>query len=413
MHPAKSPLPPVFGLLDVGTAKVVCVMVARDQTGACGVIGLGHQISRGLKASVVVEADAAEDAVRAAIEQAQQMAGIALEHVIISAACGRLGSSHFAAGLDLNGRAVTTQDLDSLMSAGRRHIEQDDRSALYLEAMGARLDGHSVPGKAVGLQGLRLSLDLHAVTADRPPLRHLVHIAERCSLNVLGLAPAPLASALAVTSANEREDGVLVIDCGAGTTGFALFVRGTLVAAHVFQVGGNHLTYDLNRTLEASINEAERIKKKYAIERLAHAASVDAFTYQPRGDTHATTKQVTRATMTTIFTSRIDALFQQIAQRLEQAAVPPALVRHVRLTGGGSQLPLLAERAAARLGRPVQTAIPHTSPSWPLSLCHPAFATAAGLLRLALEPDLGLRLRLVPIPIETTATQPQWHRQRV
>jgi cell division protein FtsA len=412
MHPSQSHLPPVFGLLDVGTAKVVCLMLAQGDDGIFRLIGLGHQTSRGLKASVVVDADAAEAAVRAAVEQAQHMAGTALEYVVMSAACGRLNSTHFAASLDLEGRATASADLDSLMRAGRRHTDRDERGTLYLEALGARLDGIPVPGKAVGRSGHRLTLDMHAVTVDRAPMRHLVHIAERCNLHVLAVAPAPLASGLAVTTTADREDGALVIDCGAGTTGMALFVRGTLVASHVFQVGGNHLTYDLTRALDTTINEAERIKKKYAIDGLAHSVPTDTIAYQARGDTHPNCKQVTRATMTTTLTSRLDALLQQVAQRLELAAVPADFLRHVLLTGGGSQLPLMAARAGAILRRPVRTAAPLSTGLWPQSLIHPAFATVAGLLELALDPDMGMRLGLVPIPIESSASQTAWYPHR-
>jgi cell division protein FtsA len=63
----------ILGLLDIGTAKVVCVLLLRETSGVVRVIGLGHQRARGLKASVIIDADAAEDSVRAAIAQAEQM----------------------------------------------------------------------------------------------------------------------------------------------------------------------------------------------------------------------------------------------------------------------------------------------------------------------------------------------------
>ena len=48
-------------------------------------VGFGHQRSRGLKASVVFDADAAEETVRSAVTQAEHMAGANLEHVVIAA----------------------------------------------------------------------------------------------------------------------------------------------------------------------------------------------------------------------------------------------------------------------------------------------------------------------------------------
>ncbi len=413
MHPVSTHPPGIIGLLDVGTAKVVCVMLARAATGVTQVIGLGHQRSRGLKASVIVDADAAEDAIRAAVSQAEQMAGVRLEDVVMSAACGRVASSHLAAGLDLGGRAVTPADMERLLDAGRDHADQEDRAALHVEALGIRLDGHPVAGRVIGRSGDRLALDVHLVAADRVPLRHLIHVAERCHLRVAALAPSPLASGIAVTTVIERAQGIMVIDCGAGTTGLALFAGNALIGAHVLQVGSNHLTYDLTRAFGTSLNEAERIKKNYAMGGAAHVAldplpaSHDATTQDLASDVHATSKQVTRAAIQSILTSRLDALFEQIVQRLRRAGVPAHVLNRVALTGGGSLLPLLAERAAAVLGRPVHVASTLQISGWPEALLQPAFATVAGLQQIASNPALGLRLA-VAAPNQAAGV---WRRQ--
>jgi cell division protein FtsA len=415
MHPLLQHPHQILGLLDIGTAKIACVMLLREPNGAVRIIGLGHQRARGLKASVILDADAAEDSVHAAISQAEQMAGIRVEDVVMSAACGRLASIHLATGLDLGGRAVAPADLDKLRDAGRTHADQEDRAPLHLEALCARLDGHPVAGPVVGRHGQRLALDIHLVSADRAPLRHLVHVAERCHLRVLALAPAPFSSALAVTTPAERAEGVIVLDCGAGTTGLSLFAGGVCRGVHVVQVGGNHLTYDLTRAFGITLNEAERIKKNYAIEDFAHAtpeqrtASGDADAAHPAGGVHAISKQVTRADMTAILTSRVDALLQQIVQRIQRSGIPAQHLRHVALTGGGALLPLLLERAASALGRPTRLAVPQFLAGWPQALLQPAFATVAGLQQVALNPNLGLRLAVVP----TQSNADVWRRQSV
>jgi cell division protein FtsA len=391
----------ILGLLDVGTAKVACVVLLREANGAVRIIGLGHQRARGLKASVIVDAEAAEDSTRAAVSQAEQMAGVRIEDVVMATACGRLASSNLATGLELNGRAVAPADIEKLKDAGRAHVDQEDRAPLHLEVLGARLDGHPVAGAVIGRPGQHLALDLHLVSADRAPLRHLIHIAERCHLRVLAMAPAPLASGLAVTTAAERAEGVMVLDCGAGTTGLTLFSSGVCLGVHVLQVGGNHFTYDLTRAFGLPLNEAERIKKNCAIMKGAHAvpdsrsASEDAIEKRSAGDVHATTKQVTRADMISILTSRVDALLQQIAQRVQRSGLPADRLRTAVLTGGGALLPLLAERAASALGRPTRLAVPLALHGWPHALLQPAFATVAGLQQVALNPSLGLRLAVV------------------
>jgi cell division protein FtsA len=408
-------LPHVLGLLDIGTFKIVCVMLAADaQVPGYRIIGVGHQRARGLKASVIVDADAAEETLRAAVTQAEHMAGQTLENVIVAAACGRLMSTHVAAGLDLaaaapSGRAVTAADIDRLLAAGRTHAERDDRAVLNINVIAAQLDGTPISQLEIGASGQRLSVDVHAVTVDRSPLRHLMHVVERCQLNVLAIAPSPIAAALAVTSFDERQARVIVIDLGAGSTGLAVLMAGAPVLAHVFPIGGNHLTFDLMRALGTSFTEAERIKKNYAMQGSAHAARDDAIAYLGHDNTHAeadqaTTKQVMRADISQILTSRLDALLRQVLLRLDQFAPLSVLNCDVVLTGGGSLLQGLPELAATVLGRPVRLGMPTADEFLPKALSQPAFATAVGLEHFARHTDLGLRFDIADRHMTRTGT---------
>ena len=61
--------------LDVGTSKVVCFVARVEDHNAIRIVGIGHQISRGLRAGAVVDMQATEDAIRSAVDAAERMAG--------------------------------------------------------------------------------------------------------------------------------------------------------------------------------------------------------------------------------------------------------------------------------------------------------------------------------------------------
>ena len=101
----------VVGLLDIGTSKVAAAVLVQDPKpasngdayGGMRIAGLGMHRSRGVKAGVLTDLDEAETAVRGAISQAERAAGLTLDSVIVSVACGRLKSQHFAAGAEIQG----------------------------------------------------------------------------------------------------------------------------------------------------------------------------------------------------------------------------------------------------------------------------------------------------------------------
>jgi cell division protein FtsA len=378
----------VIGVVDIGTSKVVCLICA--VSGAPDVdatpprlLGLGHQRSSGLKASVVTDMDAAEDAVRAAIQQAEAMAGLGLEHVFLPVACGRLKSNNMKASTDTVGGVVTAHDLDKLIASGRRYVERDGRVMLHLNAIGFRLDGVGGITDPLALAGQALSGDLHAASADYSPLRNLMQVVERCNLGITGLTPTPYASAMATTSDAERRDGVVLVDIGAGSTTMAFFVEGHLVSVQAAPIGGNHLTFDIARALSTSVVEAERIKTLYGSMQVAHSDEHDLVPYKITGDQDSPLQHATKAELRAIIAPRVDALIGMISERIETSSIAPGRFARVVLTGGGSQLVGLADFASDLLDRPLRVGRPIARNGWVNQVEQPIFATACGAVMIA------------------------------
>ena len=82
----------VCAALDVGSSKVACFIAKTDQTISGPrprVVGVGHQSSRGVRAGAVVDMDSAADAIRTAVEQAERMAGLAVNSVTVTLSAGQ------------------------------------------------------------------------------------------------------------------------------------------------------------------------------------------------------------------------------------------------------------------------------------------------------------------------------------
>jgi cell division protein FtsA len=386
--------PPLLGLLDVGTSKTVCFIVAaprKVRAGRVDVLGIGQQASRGLKAGVVIELDAAEQSVRAAVAEAERAAGYELRQVLLAVACGRLKSTTFAADTKIEGRAVGEADLVRLMAAGRRYVERDGRALLHMNAIGYRLDGAHGIADPCGLAAETLSVDLHAVTADDAPLRNLVHVAERAYLSVTGLVPAPYASSLAVTTPQERKAGVLVLDFGAGTTGLALIVDGHLILSEIIPVGGHHISFDLARGLTTSLAEAERIKALCGT--VEAGADETPIACAPAGVVGRRVGEVPSSKVREIVRGRLRGLLGQVAERLERAGMGEAATERVVVTGGAGQLPGLSAFVGAFFGKPVRVGQPQAAYGWPAGAASPAFSTVLGVAQVAFDPAAGVRRR--------------------
>jgi cell division protein FtsA len=380
-----------LGVLDIGTNKVICLIgevdTNRDAQGTpIRVRGVGHQRSHGLKAGVITDPAAVETVVRAVVSQAERMAGVTLDEVSISISCGRLQSKSFAAHADIGPFGVTDQDIARLLQGARAYAEQNGRALVHMNRKAFHLDGLPSGDDPRGLAAKRLTAHMHAVTADDGPMRNLIHVVERCHLGVTGLIATPYASALAVTTEDERRLAVTVLDFGGGTTTAAVFIEGQLVLCEVMPTGGHHLAIDIAHNLQTPLAEAERIKALYASVVNAQSDVCDTFSYALAGDQDGATQQANRADLAAIIRPRLGLVLEALNERMFSVGLTSG---PIVLTGGGSQLVGLAEFASHTFGRPVRTGRPMGLAGSAPGIENPAFATAAGLLAVARESDRG------------------------
>lgn len=381
--------PSVIGLLDIGTSKVACLVVAFDPRGpsvlsgmATGfrVLGIGHQRSRGLKAGVITDLDKAEVAVRAAVDQAESMSGVTLDEVYVSVACGRLRSETFAANADIDGGIVADRHIARILDGARAYAERDGRMLVHMNRVGYRLDGAPGGRDPRGLAARQLTVDLHTVSCDDGPVRNLMQLVDRCYLGIAGLVVAPYASALGATSYEERRLGVTVVDIGGGVTSIALFADGRLIHADAIPVGGNHLTYDVARSLRMPLAEAERIKALYGTLSEAPSDGREAFSYPLAGEEEGSFAHTTKARLGEILRPRMASIVGLVGERLDQSGMRTWAGDRVVLTGGASQLVGAGEFWANLLRCPVRVSRSDAAAALPGSISVPAFSTAIGLV---------------------------------
>ncbi len=392
MRVPRQPSGPILGLLDIGSSKVACLIVALEPQGpsilpgmrtAFRVLGIGYQRSRGIKAGVITDLAEAETAVRAAVDQAERMSRVTLEDVYVSVACGRLKSETFAANADVDGGIIEDRHINRVLDGARAYAERDCRMLVHMNRVGYRLDGAPGGRDPRGLAANKLTVDLHTVSADDAPVRNLVGLIDRCYLGVAGLVVSPYASALAATTAEERRLGVAVIDIGGGVTSVGLFADGRFIHSDTLPIGGHHMTFDIARGLRTPLAEAERIKALYGTLSTAPSDGREAFSFPLTGEEQGVLSQTTKAALSEILRPRMASLVNLIDERLEQSGMRAWAGDRVVLTGGTSQLVGCGAFVANQIGAPVRVSGPDAAAGLPGSLSVPAFSTVVGLVAAA------------------------------
>ncbi|MEI8146177.1 MAG: cell division protein FtsA [Alphaproteobacteria bacterium] len=394
LTPKMRPLNPrrsaILCVLDVGTSKIVC-MIARlrpregsdilpNRTHKAEIIGIGHTRSRGMKAGTVTDVAKAETAIRQAVAAAEKTAEVQIDRVILSVSAGRIASEQYEARVTCAQPRVQDADIHRVLEAASDHSIRQGRAVLHSMPIGFTLDDARGIRDPRQMLGTELGVDMHVVTTDLAVARNLMLCVERCHLSVEAMVAAPFAAGLAVLTDDEAELGTVCIDMGAGTTTVAVFAGGHFVHSDGLAVGSHHVTMDLARGLSTSLSEAERLKVLHGAAFATKSDERDIINVSSVSeDERDLPNQVTRAQIVRIIRPRIDETLEMVRDRLNASGAAAEAGRRVVLTGGGAQLPGLADLAGRVLGRQVRVARPVGVTGLPDSTKGPPFAAAVGL----------------------------------
>lgn len=400
----------VFGALDIGSSKIVCLIARSEKDEGARVVGIGHQLSEGVKQGGISNMEALQNAIGQAVSSAEQMAGETLQRLTVNIAGSQILSQSVDIELPLNGREVTESDLSRIQAQGQTMVPEDSQNQvlelLQTIPVSYALDGQKNIRDPLGMTGTLLHAQMHLIAAGFGPVRTLATAIARCHLDVDEIVAAPYASGLACLVEDEMDLGSLVIDMGAGTTSYAVFFEGSVVFTGGIPIGGAHITNDIARGLTTSIANAERLKTLYgnAIQSPADERETVDVPLVGEEDMPENANHIPKSHLIRIIQPRIEEIFELVRAKMDKSGFNDIAGRRVVLTGGASQLPGARELAQrmmdkqVRLGKPLRVArvlrsggrVANASfTGLSDSASGPAFATAAGLLTVAMQPELG------------------------
>ncbi len=384
--------------LDIGSSKVSCLIAEAvpdrhrnaDGQNAPGlrILGLGHQLARGVRSGAIIDVDEAERAIRLAVDGAERMAQRTISEVTVNISGGRPQSRVFGAVEKTATGVVSPRDMDRVLELALAQVDPGRRTVLHLSPIQYHLDDAKGIKAPLGMHGDMLGLDLGVVTAEPAHLRNLSLAIDRAHLAATGFVVAPYAAAKSVLADDELALGVTLVDMGGATTSFAIFHDSHLIFADMIPLGGQHVTNDIARGLTTTIAHAERMKTLWGSALASITDERDMISVPLLGERGVDTVQkVPKSMLTGIIRPRLEEIFEIIRDRLAESGLAHLGGRRVVLTGGASQLTGVREVAGQWLDRQVRLGVPALMPGMPEAATSPGFAVCAGLLKYALKPD--------------------------
>ncbi|QIE47238.1 cell division protein FtsA [Pseudohalocynthiibacter aestuariivivens] len=393
----------VVAVLDVGTSKIACLVLRFDGTdglaeadgigamaGQAGfrVIGAATTRSRGVRFGEIEAMQETERAIRTAVQAAQKMANMRVDHVIACFSGAQPRSYGLAGQVELEGQVVTEQDVSRVLSACDLPDIGDGREVLHAQPVNFALDHRSGLIDPRGQLGQTLATDMHMLTVDSIAIQNLAHCVKRCDLELAGVASSGYVSGVSSLVEDEQELGAACIDLGGGSSSISIFIKKHMIYADSVRMGGDHVTGDISMGLQVPTSVAERIKTFYG--GVVATGMDDREMIEIGGDTgdwDRDRRTVSRAELIGIMRPRVEEILEEVRARLDAAGFEYLPSQQIVLTGGGSQIPGLDGLASRILGQQVRLGRPLRVHGLPQAATGAGFASAVGMCLFAANPQ--------------------------
>ncbi len=366
--------------IDLGTTKVCTIVGKRRSDGEIDAGAFGVRPCAGLERGLVADAQATTAAVRDSVRMASEATGMPISAAYLGLTGSHVESKNLWSKVEGNGgiTVVTQSDMRRALSVASDDAQTEGRDLLHVFPRSYALDGIYGVRNPLGMHAGEMYIQTHAILGATYPISTIKAAVEAAGVRVAGLVVEPVAAAEAVLTQAEKEEGVVILDVGGGTTDIAVFSEGSIVHTAVLPVGGHQFTNDIAVSFDCSYDEAERIKLSYGsaapdMKTLAEEFEVDSASFDEP-------LFINRRELGQLMEERAAELFKMVKAKLEVEHLAGVPLRRVVLVGGASKLDGFA--AIARYVLQCQIRMGETRGADPLHpvLEDPAYAASVGVL---------------------------------
>jgi cell division protein FtsA len=367
--------------LEIGTSKICAVAGEINAANTLNIIGVGQARSRGVRKGEIADATVAEEDVRNAIVEAEQMANVEIRSVYLGVTGNHVRGFtnrgvHPVVSAD---REITHDDVQDVVKNAKAINLPIEHSVVHAVRQHFQVDQQTGILNPVGMFGARLEVDVHVVHGHVNRLKNSIAVVKALQLEVDEIVFTGLASALALLSNEQKELGSVVIDMGGGTTEYVVYCDGIIKHSGVLAVGGDHVSNDLAYGLKVPMTRAEQLKRDHGAALMD--PSVKGQTISTPAELGLAPKTINLEHLRRIMSLRLEETFTLIERDLSHLGFLERLRGGVFICGGAARIPQIEALAERVFQLPASPGRTNSISGLKSALDQPEFATAIGLVK--------------------------------
>lgn len=379
--------PEIIVGLDIGTTKVAAIVGRKNEYDKIEILGMSSAPSTGVMRGSIANIDETVKAIKTAIDDVSQKAGVEIHDVNVGIAGQHIKSlQHSGSSMrHTKDNEIKQEEIEALVESMYKLAMQPGEEIIHVIPQEYTIDDEPGIKKPIGMCGSCLQANFHIIVGHVTSAKNIHKCVNKAGLNVSDLILEPLASADAVLTDEEREAGVALVDMGGGTTDIAIFQDNIIRHTAVIPFGGNVITEDIKEGCTIIKRQAEALKLKFG-SALASENSDEEIVSIP-GLRGRNPKEISLKNLASIIQARVEEIIERVHYEIVNSGYEKKLITGIVLTGGGAQLKHIAQLTEFLTGMDTRIGYPneHLAKGVSDEIASPMYATAVGLVLKGFE----------------------------
>jgi len=248
--------------IDIGTENIVLLVADKEDDGHFRIIGHNISPSEGVKKGSLSSIDSLSRVINKLIDKTFESFNLDFDRVRVNISDTHLTCTDGKGKVSIN-ETVTSKDLDSVLESAMAMSTPTNKEKLHIIKKKFTINELVVVDDPIDMEAEVLESKVHIVTVSSSSIRNIERCLEQCDIKLDKIILNPIAKSQAVLSQGDSDNGVCLVDIGAGVTSYSVFHEEGIVRSGVIAMGGDDVTQEIAFAFDTSLEEAKRLKEHY------------------------------------------------------------------------------------------------------------------------------------------------------
>lgn len=321
--------------IDIGTSKVSSVIAEINNFNQLEIIATAECKCFGIRKSKITDEDEIASAIEKTISEVENQSNIKINSAYISIPGKYVQVVQNSIVKEAKDRftGITSKDVNSAIYQIKDIELPEDKVVIDIIANQFALDNGRIVEDPVGALSSTVTVTGQVIIADREYVRQLTNIFKKANIEIDGIIPNVLAQRSLILDVNELNDTVMILDIGAGNTDIGIFAGSKFIYSNTIPLGGDNITNDIAQVFYISEEEADRLKKQYALALKSFIDNdTDIMLNTFKGDQKNRT--IKSSELIEVIEARIEEIFSLVNKQITSLGLKSS-INNVILTGQG------------------------------------------------------------------------------